>query len=255
MVNFACNRTGINCLRLYLFFKLLKMKKLHVLAVVALILFTLSGCEKQKITNQASVDVFVKAIKNSSGTTVYTALHSVFSYNIMTAVSVKSPDGTTTQLTNYENAGNSFYNEPATTDYTSTAPSAGTYTYTVTFNDGEQITYTNSLLATSLQPAVITGLTKNTGGDSIYITWNAIAGTQAYQLKVSNGTKQVYYQAAFADGSTPLKASLRLGYSLSTIFTNGAGVYTFEIDGLLFESTSSADYLQAISLSSKDITL
>ena len=72
------------------------MKRLHLLIIAAGILFGLAGCEKQKITNQASVDVFVKAMKNAQGVTVYTTIHSVFSYSLMSGVRVKSPDGTTT---------------------------------------------------------------------------------------------------------------------------------------------------------------
>ena len=231
------------------------MKKLNLLALAALVLFGLSGCEKEKIENVASADVFVKSIKNTQGVTVYTPVHSVFSYNTMKSVSVALPAASSTvQLKNFENGGNSFFNEPADADYLPTLPAAGSYSYFVKFNDGEEKTYTNTLSATSLLPANITSLAKTANGDSLYITWDAIASTHAYQLKIMKGTTQVYYRPAFVDGTTPLKASLKLGFLLSSLTSNVSGTYTFELTGLLFETTA-YDYIQAISTATKGIAL
>src|ERR1035437_5515229 len=105
----------------------MKMKKLHLLALVILIMFGLSGCEKKVVTDTATADVFIKALTNDQGATVYAAANSVFSYNVMKSVSVVAPDGTQSQLLNYQNAGYSFYNEPASTDYQTTIPTAGLY--------------------------------------------------------------------------------------------------------------------------------
>ncbi len=231
------------------------MRILHLISLTALVILSFSGCEKAKVTNQATADVFVKSIKNAQGATVYAVIHSVFSYNVMKSVSVTSPDGTTKQLTNYENGGNSFFNEPAVTDYSVTAPLAGTYTYLAKFNDGEEITYTNALSAATILPANITLLAKSATADSVYIKWDAIASAHAYQLKVMKGTTQVYYQPAFVDASVPLKPNLRLGFRVSNLTSNaGSGTFDFELTGLLFESTT-YDYLQAISSSIQRIVL
>ena len=212
------------------------------------------GCEKVKVENQAAADVFIKAIKKADGTTAYTAIHSVFSYNVMTTVSVTSPAGTTSQLLNFDNAGNSFFNEPTDAEFLATPPVAGSYVYNVKFKDGEEKLYTNALASSYILPANITSLAKTASGDSVYIKWDAIANVHAYQLKVMKGTTQIYYQPSFADGSSPLKTSLRLGYLVSSLNSSGSGTYTFELTGLLFESTA-YDVLQAVSTSSKDINL
>lgn len=231
------------------------MKTIHLITLTALIILSFSGCEKAKVTNQATADVFVKSIKNAQGATVYTAVHSVFSYNVMKSVSVTSPSGTIILLTNYENGGNSFYNEPVEADYSTTAPPAGTYTYLAKFNDGEEITYTNALSAATILPANITSLAKSANVDSVYIKWDAIASAHAYQLKVMKGTTQVYYQPAFVDASVPLKPNLRLGLRISNLISNaGSGTFDFELSGLLFESTT-YDYLQAISTATQSVEL
>jgi hypothetical protein len=229
------------------------MKKLHLLALVTLIMVGLSGCEKSAVTDDATADVFIKAITNSQGVTVYAAINSVFSYNKIKSVSVVAPDGTTTQLTNYQNAGNSFYNEPAVTDYLPTIPPLGNYIYTVTFNDETVSTYTNSLSDVNILPPSIT-LAKNATGDSVYISWSAIANANTYQLKVQSATAQVFYADGLVDNSSPKKATLKLGFLVNSLTSGTGGNYTFTLSGLLYESTDYT-YLQAVSSASKVITL
>lgn len=230
------------------------MKKLHVITLAALIMLGLSGCEKAKVVNVAAGDVFIKAIKNDQGATVYTAIHSVFSYNTIKSVSAKSPDGTSVSLINYQNIGNSFYNDPPIADYTANIPTVGAYTYTVDFNDGEQILYTNTLSSATLQPANITSLAKNAAGDSIYISFDAIPDVNFYQIKVHKGDTQVFYADNLSDSSSPKKVNLRYPFGLNSLTSSISGTYTFEITGLLYES-SAYDYLQAISTATKDIAL
>ena len=172
----------------------------------------------------------------------------------MSSVSVRTPDSTTVDLKNFENGGNSFYNEPLDADYLAKIPTVGIYKYNVTFSSGELKTYTNTLSSASLLPPVITSLAKTASGDSVYISWDAIANTHAYQLKVSKGTVLALYQPAFQDNSVPLKTSLRLGIPTRNLTTSGSGTYTFELTGLLFESTT-YDYIQAISSSTQNIEL
>ena len=228
------------------------MKKLHLLALGAVIMLGLSGCEKATVVSQATADAFIKSIKNPKDTsqTVYAVIHSVFSYNLIASASVVSPDGTTMQLTDFTKQGNSFYNAPADSTFSSTIPSIGTYNYTVTFKDGEVLTYSNTLSSSTLLPPSFTSLTKSVHGDSVYIAWNAVTNAQAYQLKITQGTTQIYYIPPFTiAGTTP-----RVGFPLSILLVNVSGTFTFELDDMLFETTD-LTYLQAVGVSKKDIAL
>lgn len=232
------------------------MRKLHLLAIVALIILGLSGCEKAKTVNQAWSDAFVKTIKNPQGATVYSAIHTVFSFNGMKSVSVTSPGGSVLQLANYQNGGVSFFNEPADADYLITPPAAGNYTYTVKFNDGEEIVYTNTLSTENLLPANITSVVKTTNGDSVYISWDAIADVDAYGIYVNTGTTQVFKIDGLSDPGNPKKTSLRYGFQLSKLTSGISGIYTFEISGFLIEKAETDyTYLQAKSSATKNITL
>ena len=230
------------------------MRKLHLIAIVALIMLGFSGCEKSTVSNEAYPDVFVKAIKNAQNITVYAAIHSVVSYSGVSSVSVKAPDGTVTQLINYQNTGYSFYNEPADADYLPTPPAAGIYTYTVKFNDQEIKTYTNTLSNSVLAPANISSLVKSTNGDSVLVTWDAIANVDFYQLIINKGTTQIYTVDKLYDNSTPKKAFIKIGFAKSDITKGSSGTYSFELTGKLYE-TAAYDYLQAISPVIKTIDL
>lgn len=229
------------------------MKKLHLLALVILIMFGLSGCEKNAVTDIATADVFIKALTNDQGVTVYAAVNSVFSYNVMKSATVVAPDGTQSQLLNYQNAGYSFYNEPLSTDYLPTIPTAGIYTYTVTFNDGTVSTYTNSLSNASILPSTVT-LRQTAAGDSVYISWTAITNVDTYRLEVKNGTTQVFYADGLADNNTPKKAILNVGFTKNSLTSGISGTYTFTLTGFLYES-SDFTYVQATSATTKQIAL
>jgi len=240
------------------------MKKLYLYALLSFVLAGLGGCEKATIVDQATADAFIQSIKNPKDTAqvLFAVVHSVFSYYLMSGASVvapvtlASPDTITTHLINYANMGNSFYNNPV---YSSSLPTPGTYSYSVTFKDRQVLTLTNTLLYTILIPPYITSLTKN-GTNSIDISWNAVTNAQAYQVKVTKGTVTgpsatlVYYAAPFVDTSNPKSSNLTIEIPLSAITPYGLGTYTFEVDALLYESTVGGS-LQAIGTSTKAITL
>jgi len=230
------------------------MRKLQLIAIVALIMLGFSGCDKSTVTNEAYPDVFVKTIKNAQGIPVYAAIHSVISYSGASSVSVKAPDGTVTQLVNYQNSGYSFYYEPAEADYLPTQPAAGIYTYTVKFNNDEVLTFPNTLGNSVLAPANISALVKSTNGDTVNITWDAIANADYYQLIINRGTSQLYTISGIHDTSSPKKTYMKLAFLKTNLTAGTSGTYSFVITGQLYEGTD-YKYLQAISSATKTIDL
>ena len=108
--------------------------------------------------------------------------------------------------------------------------------------------------SSDILPTTITSLAKTAKGDSVYISWNAITNTHAYQIKVTQGTTVIYSSNPFVDNSNPKQLNLKVGFRLLDLTSNVAGTYTFSIGGLLYETTA-YDYLQAISYTNKDIAL
>jgi hypothetical protein len=232
------------------------MKKLYYLIIGVLISISFTGCEKAKVVSIATVDTFIRSIKNPADTskTVYAAIHSAFSYNLITSVTAVTPGKQTLTLSNPSQSGNSFYYTPVDSAYSESLPTLGTYNYTVTFKDKEVIKYSNVLSSSVLQPPTIISIAKSADLDSVYITWKALANVGAYQLKVNKGNIPVFYQPPFMDKSNPLKQVLKMGFSIGSFLSTGSGVYTFNLDGILFE-TSDNTYIQAVGSSHIDITL
>ena len=233
------------------------MRKLQLTVLGFFILLVFTGCKKATTVDVASADAIIESTKNPADTsqTLYAIVNAVISYNIMTSATVVAPNSSTMQLTNYANLGNSFYNDPV---FTTTPPMSGIYNYTVKFQDGQTIAYSNSLLSTTIAPPFIKSLSKTTAGDSINIVWKAVPNAQAYQLKVTKGTGssmiEVYYAAPFVDASTPLRSILTYGLPMGSVSSYGAGTYTFEIDAMLYETTAYT-YIQAIGVTTQNITL
>jgi len=231
------------------------MKKLQVLALVALAMLGLAGCEKATIQNDATADVYVEAIKNAEGITVYTALHSVISYNgNISSASAKSPNGTAISLVaDAIDPGYSYYNTPVETEYLTTLPLPGVYTYTVKFDDGEEKIFTNSLSLPVILPANNMSLTKSVIADTVYVAWDAIANVHAYKVVIMKGTNRVWTSNLFTVDAPPVPPKIKL--ITNTFNSSGSGVYTIKLIGMYFESTLTYENLQAISTEKKDITL
>ena len=221
-----------------------------------MISISFTGCEKTKVVNIATVDTFIRSIKSPADTskTVYAVIQSAFSYNLIASVTAVAPAGETLTLTNPSKSGNSFYYTPADSAYSVSLPTLGTYNYTVTFKNKEEITYTNVLSSSVLPPPTIISIAKSADLDSVYITWKALANVNAYQLKVSKGNTPVFYQPPFMDTSNPLKPILKMGFSMGTFSSTGTGVYTFNLDGMLFENSDNT-YIQAVGSSYIDLSL
>ena len=240
------------------------MNKLILITLGIAITLGFTGCEKATVVSEATADVFIQSIKSPKDTSiiVYSAIHSVFSYNLISSASVVTPDGETLHLTDYDKLGNSFYNAPADTTFSRIPPTLGTYNYTVTFKDKEVLTYANSLSSTYLIPPAITALTRSTKSDSIYISWKAVTNADGYQIKISKldtitkAVTQIKYITPFSDASVPLKTRLTflIPRSYFTLSLNNSETYSIQLDALLFENTTS-NLLQAIGTSTKHIRL
>ena len=237
------------------------MNNLKLIALAIALVLGFTACEKATVVSEATADVIIRAIKSpkDTSTIVFAAVHSVFSYSLIAGVSVVSPDGETLQLVDYNNLGNSFFNNIADSVYSPTPPTLGAYKYTVTFKDKEVISYTNSLSSSFVIPPPITSLTKSVA-DTIYLSWKAVLNADGYQIKITKtdtitkAATQLKYITPFSDSNTPKKTRLTFAMPRSYFSSSlsNSETYSIQLDALLFENTTS-NFLQAIGTSSKNI--
>ena len=226
------------------------MKKIELSLLVIVILLSFTACKKISNSNTAAADVYVKAIL-SGGVPVFGVTEYVIGSNTMNSVSVHTPDGLTGNLDAYDTSGTSYYREPlaGTSDYSLIPPTTGEYSFGVTFSNGEEKVVTNVLGSSYLLPATITALTESADGQSVTMSWNALTGADSFQLSISKGGTVVYASQAF---TAPLTNSLSIPINLIPTFI--AGVYTYELDAVKYESASS-NLFQAVSTATMDVAL
>lgn len=217
------------------------------------LILTLIGflsCDKATVTNQASADVFIKTISFQGGT-LFGVAHSVFSYNGINQVSLRTPQGDTLLLPSKIDEGLSFYKEPALNsgDFNLTPPSSGLYTYRVTFKDKTQTVLTNTLGGNFLLPAKIDSFGRSADGQFIVVKWSPVNEAQGYQLRIYKGNTEVIPSKIYYELSP-----LRVQFPVTDFVSGLPGTFTVELNALLFESTA-RQLLQAISVSKDSIQL
>jgi hypothetical protein len=220
-----------------------------LLSLILVILGFIS-CDKVTVTNQATADVFIKSIAYQ-GDTLFGVAHSVFSYNGISQVSVKTPQGDTLLLPSEVDKGLSFYKDPSFSsgDFNTTPPASGLYSYRVTFKDKTQTVLTNTLGANFLLPAKIDSFGRSADGQFIVVKWNAVNEAQGYQIRIVKGNTEVippkiYYQLS----------PLRVQFPVTSFVSNLPGTFRVELDALLFESAAH-QLLQALSVSKDSVQL
>ena len=226
------------------------MERIKLAFLVILVLSGLSSCRKESAADQASVDVFVKTIIKD-GIQYYGASHFVVGTDAMKSVAVSSPDGVTDSLFSYDSSNLYYHLDPSINfgTYYTTPPTSGTYTYSIKFNDGLVKSFTNVLATTHLVPPTIESLVKSTDGTTVNLKWDAVPGAEAYAVKVTKGGIQAYSVPSYIDPSI-----LEYDLPITSLSTYAPGTFTFEIDAILFESTTSASY-QSIGASTANIDL
>ncbi len=226
------------------------MKNLYLVLLIISVLSIFASCKKINPQNNAVADVFARSLVYN-GNIVYSTVHSVVSSNPMRAVTVDTPDGVIFSLSEHDGTGTSFLKDTsmAGSNPNPEAPVAGLYTYHVTFTDGIQKDFTNTLTDNFLPPPVIDSLYKTQDGLSLRLKWEPVAGADAYQIRISSGQNEIFPWLQFADPS---------GYYTErpiAYFTYYLpGTITFELRAMKYESSEEM-YVQSFGYSSASIDL
>ncbi len=220
-----------------------------LLSLILVILGFIS-CDKVTVTNHATADVFIKSI-SYQGNILFGVAHSVFSYNGISQVSLKTPQGDTLLLSSKVDEGLSFFKDPSfdSGDFNINPPASGLYSYRVTFKDKTQTVLTNTLGANYLLPAKIDSFGISSDGRFIVLKWNPVSEAQGYQIRVVKGNTEVVPARSYYELNP-----LRIEFPFSSFMPYLPGTFTVEVDAILFESAAHQQ-LQALSVSKDSIQL
>ena len=225
------------------------MKNFSFLLLIITALLVISSCKKEK--NDAIADVFARSLMYN-GKAGYSTVHSVTSSTTtMTAVTVDVPGGVSLSLYDHDGTGRAFFKDTsmAGSDPNPEPPVTGIYTYHVTFANGEQKIYTNTLSNDFLLPPVIDSLYVMPDGISLRLKWEPVAGAYAYQIRISSGQNEILPYLELTDHAQLYNERL------IALFANYLpGTLTFELRAMTYESPDE-NYVQAISYTSASIDL
>lgn len=228
----------------------MKKNEVKVPFLIMILLLALISCQKDKVNDSADADVYVKSVFND-GEPVFGLVQYVFGYSAMSSVLVQSPGGMTDQLSAYNTGKTTYYSEPSIGlgTYSGTPPTPGAYVYDVTFEDGIGKSYTNELGADYLLPPSITSITKSTGSQSVTMIWEPLTGAEYFQLSILKDATTLYTSNPF----TPPSGNT-IDIPLSFIPSYTPGVYTYQLDAVIYESDGSGK-IQAVSSASVSIEI
>jgi hypothetical protein len=230
------------------------MKNLGLSFLTILIMVFSFSCKKDGTSNNATADVFVRSFMDPSKVISYNTVFSVTFIGGITAATAEGPGIPAFSLMDHFGDGTAFFKDSSMAaggGYNHTPPQAGTYTFHVTFNDGSQKVFTNTLSSTILLPPVIDSLYKKPFGldQSVRFAWEPVVGAQYYQIRLSCG------QNVIQDWGLNMTPGSVLAYErLIDNFSNYLpGTILFEIRAVLYEGNQ--NYAQSISQNSLSIDL
>jgi len=214
----------------------MKKQLVNIFAVSIFFVAVLSSCTKSVDNKQVYVDSYINSIYSRTGVPIYAVIHTAYSYNKLSSVSVTGTGGAAVPLNDPAKLGLSFYTDPTdTTLYKPAVPAPDNYTYNVLYPSGAAAVYMDATVASALLPAQ--QLTATKSNTDIVLTWKAVANTNAYKVRVFNfdGTSTtLIYESDFltpkdatSDLSFPFPLSNFTNYSLNSL--------SFEVSAFLFE--------------------
>lgn len=155
---------------------------------------TLTSCNDGETTPEATTGVIVRSVMRN-GVAVYATVHQVLSNLPMDTVLVTDPSGTVYGL--HKNIGNpyDFILDPAIEQYSATPPTEGPFSYKVSFSNGQEKVYANSIQDPYILPSQNITVTKATvnNQEALVLAWDAVPNAEAYSFTVSSGDTRIYY--------------------------------------------------------------
>lgn len=229
------------------------MKNLSLSFLTILIMLFSFSCKKGDTANTATSDVFARSLIYN-GMLAYSTVFSVTSLNGIITATAEGPNIPAFSLADHFGDGTSFLKDTSLAggSYSHTPPPSGTYTFHVTFKNGEKKDFTNTLGSTILQPPVIDSLYKKPFGlgQSVRIKWEAVAGAQYYQIRITSGQNEIQPWGLNMTAGSELAYERLIGN-----FSNYLpGTITFEVRAVAYEPGNES-LTQSISQTSASIDL
>lgn len=225
----------------------MKKQLLKLLTGIFLLALILSSCNKTVVNKEIYVDSYIHSIYDKNGVPVYNVFHTAYSFSKLSGVKVTGSSGTQIQLKDYSN-GYSFYTPVDTSKYKTVPPAPESFTYDITYSNGDTARRVDATVARSLMPAQQLAAVKT--ATDIVVSWKPVANVEAYKVRifsqdpVTNNNILIYE----SDFLVPKDATsdLSIPYSLVSLSNYLSTNLSFEVSSFIFEQNK--DTFHAVSV-------
>lgn len=233
------------------------MKALKFFAL-ALITLSISSCNKNEDEATGVGDAIIISKKIGTNTTTVYGF-SLYAYTFSSFQSVKAEwiNNTVADVsyTLKSNQGykTSFYYEAPDTEYTAIRPTASTFKFSATFENGATDEFEDMVTDKVLAVPVIEKTEYNSTNQELGVFWASVVDANSYAINIFDGSKLVYsspelvntvkyfpvgFSSSWLSGTTPVDEK----------------EYTVRLLAFLYEPNGDSYNIQAVSMAEKKIT-
>jgi hypothetical protein len=228
------------------------MKNLKLIFLIILISLAFS-CNKSE---DSSIVGDVVAISKKSGTsTVYALAYYAYSYSSLKSVTVTSSLDSSTEIT-LSNGGYDtiFLKEPSGSDFSTTKPTAATFTFDATFENGGTYKAYDQLLATILDPPTIESCVYSSTSDGIVLQWTALTNADSYAIIIYDSSNNLIFRSSEFSSSYS-KATITESVSTWSSSPVSGTTYTVRLLAYKYEDSDNPSSYNLQSTSYSDATV
>lgn len=233
------------------------MKALKFFAL-ALITLSISSCNKNEDEATGVGDAIIISQKiGTNSTTVYG--YSLYAYTFSSFQSVKAElvnniiaDQVYTLKSN-QGYKTSFYYETPDAEYTATRPTASTFKFTATFENGATDEFEDEVTDKVLAVPVIEKTEYKSTDQELGVYWASVVDANSYAINIFDGSKLVYSSPELVNTVKYFPVGFSSGWVSGTTPVDGKE-YTVRLLAFLYETNGDSYNIQAVSMAEKKIT-
>lgn len=198
--------------------------------------------------------VTIKKMDMEADTVVYARAYFVYANQPMSSAKVSLPEGGTITLTDTDANKRTYFSEPDSADYSTDAPEAGNFTFTVVNEDIES-TYAETTELKTFEIPEITEVTPTVGSGIIAVKWNKVTNADSYVVRLQDDEGETVFVGTLLSSSVDnFQIAASTGTFTKQLITGDT--YTVDLRAILYEDTATnSDYLyniEMVSVASQD---
>lgn len=224
--------------------------------LLSIFIITLISCDSDEQATSAAGDVYMISKATETDTIYGLSLNAVSNKNF-TSVSASPVDDidVSYQLSVYQGRYYNFVYETNETNFGTTIPQTGTYTFSATIENGENLTFSDDLSDDIIYPPSIIECQFDDTNENIEIEWEDDEDVDVYNVKVYTDSGTLVFAGPGINPDTDnYSFDASTGGWLNNYSPIDNDVYTVEVNAYLYETVIADMNFQCISMNTHDVT-